>query len=190
MTDILLFCLFILLYLLIVALLIVSIIFIYLTIASGFMRSSPSVPSCGKVKRAMLEDVAAILNKSSQVHTIIDLGSGWGTLLLPLARQFPQHQFVGYEIARLPYFISCLRSHKLKNITFHRMDILKADISKADIIFLFLLPSMMQKLTDKCKKEMKSNSLIYSNRFRLPDVNEHQKISLGSDFESFYIYKM
>ena len=190
MIDILIFFVCALLYILIVALIVISLVFTYLTVASGFMKSSPSVPSCGKVKKAMLDDVAAILKAKTEPLTVIDLGSGWGTLLLPLAQQFPQHRFIGYEIARLPFHISKIRSHKLNNINFLREDILQADISDADIVFLFLLPSMMQKLTDKCKKEMKPDALIYSNRFRLPEVQEQQKISLGSDFESYYIYKM
>lgn len=190
MADIFILCLIILLYILIATLIIISVVFTYLTVASGFMKTSPSVPSCGKVKEAMLKDVASVLQKASNTMTVIDLGSGWGTLLLPLAKQFPQHRFVGYELAKLPFLISNLRSKKLKNIAFHRMDILKADISDSDIVFLFLLPSMMQKLTNKCQKEMKKDALIYSNRFRLPNVEENTKVSLGSDFESYYIYKM
>ncbi|MBP5352761.1 MAG: class I SAM-dependent methyltransferase [Alphaproteobacteria bacterium] len=190
MLEILSFCGLLLLFVLTLVLVILSLVFIYLTAASGFMHSSPSVPSCGKVKDAMLQSVAAELKKSTVPMSVVDLGSGWGSLLLPLAAKFPQHTFIGYEIARLPLFISRLRAHKMKNIRFVRQDILKADLSTVDIVFLFLLPSMMEKLTDKCRTEMKKSALIYSNRFKLPNIKEQQKVSLGSDYYSYYIYKM
>lgn len=188
--DFISFAVLVLLRIIILAILLISIIFIYLTVASGFMHSSPSVPSCGKIKDAMLRSVATKLTNSSEQMTIIDLGSGWGSLLLPLAKQFPQHKFIGYEIARLPFFISSLRGRKLKNICFLRQDILEANISSADIIFLFLLPNMMKKLTKKCQYEMKKSSLIYVNRFPFPNIKETEKVSLGSDYYSYYIYKM
>lgn len=174
----------------VVIIVIVSLVFTYLTVSSGFIHSSPSVPSCGKIKTSMLNSVAEILEKSTAPMTIIDLGSGWGTLLLPLAQKFPQHHFIGYEIGRLPHFISSLRGKSLKNIRFYRQDLMEANISSADIVFLFLLPSIMKKLAKKCCQEMKHPALIYSNRFKLPDIKGHKKISLGSDYYSYYIYKM
>ena len=90
---------------------------IYFAINSGFMRNAPPVPTSGKVKRAMLKNVAQILTKRKS-QTIMDLGSGWGTLLLPLAQQFPNHNFIGIEHGWVPYLVSKFRARKMKNIKF------------------------------------------------------------------------
>jgi len=167
-----------------------SIVFIYLTVNAGFMHTSPSVPSSGKVKDALIADVAERLEKSAKPLTVMDLGSGWGTLLLPLARRFPQHNFVGIEYSRLPYIVSRLRARKLGNMQFLRQDFFQSDIAQADIVFLFLLPSTMQKLAEKCHNELKAGTLIYANRFKLPSDQPLKTISLGSDYYTYYIYKM
>ena len=82
---------------------------IYFMLNSQFMRNSPPVPSSGKVKIAMIEDVAQILKEKSD-QLVMDLGSGWGTLLLPLAKKFPNHHFIGIEYGCIPYWVSKFRS--------------------------------------------------------------------------------
>ena len=167
----------------------VSIVFIYFTISSGFMHSSPPVPSSGKVKEAMLADAVSYLTKQHQKQTIMDLGSGWGSLLLPLAKQFPEHTFIGIEYGYIPYIVSCLRAKKLKNIQFIRQDFFTSDISRADVIFLFLLTSTMAKLSAKCIAEAKHNAIAYVNRFPLQNKKPVKTVSFGSDYETYYVYK-
>lgn len=167
---------------------VVSIVVAYFLFSSKFMHSSPPVPSSGKIKAAMIEDVAQILKqKNNQV--VMDLGSGWGSLLLPLAKRFPHHHFVGIEYERVPYWVSQFRARKMKNITFLRQDFFDTDISKANIIFLFLLPREMKKLSIKCQKESPKGTLIYVNRFPMSDVKLYKEVSLGSKYETYYIYK-
>ena len=120
----------------------------YLIIAGKFMRFSPPVPSSGKTKKAMLEHAAKYLEQHENL-TVTDLGSGWGTLLLPLAKHFSSHRFVGYELANLPYYISKLRASRLKNLQFKRQNFFNVNLSNADVIFCFLLPSAMQECEDK-----------------------------------------
>lgn len=176
------------LFALVVAILIISIVFTYFTVSSGFMHSSPPVPSCGKVKDAMLKDVAEYL-KNKKGKVVMDLGSGWGTLLLPLAKQFPQHTFVGIEYGRIPYMISCLRAKRFKNIKFYRQDFFNTDISQADVIFLFLLTSTMAKLSNKCITEAKKGAYAYVNRFPIQGKESEREVSLGSKYYTYYVYK-
>lgn len=172
-----------------ITVLLVSVIFAYLTVSAGFMHSSPAVPSHGKVKKAIIEEAASILEANISQQTVMDLGSGWGTLLLPLAKKFPNHKFVGIECGFLPYWISVWRSHKLKNLVFLRQDFFETDISKADLIFVFLLNSTMAKLTSKIKNEMKSESLVIANRFPMKDTEPYKEVSLGSKYYTYYVYK-
>ena len=171
-----------------IGILAVSLIFIYLTVSAGFMHSSPAVPSHGKVKAAIIAEASSIL-KNKLPQTVMDLGSGWGTLLLPLAKEFPKHNFVGVERGFLPYWISVWRSRKLKNLIFLRQDFFETNISDADIIFVFLLNSTMSKLTAKIKNEMKSNSLVIANRFPMKDTQPYKEVNLGSKYYTYYVYK-
>lgn len=186
--EILFFVALVVLFVIIVAILVVSIVFTYFTVSSGFMHSSPPVPSCGKVKDAMLKDVAEYL-KNKKGKVIMDLGSGWGSLLLPLAKQFPQHTFIGIEYGYIPYTVSCLRAKKYKNVKFRRQDFFDTDISQADVIFLFLLTSTMAKLSNKCISEAKKGAYAYANRFPIQGKEPQKEVSLGSKYYTYYIYE-
>ena len=166
----------------------VGIVALYFMFNSKFMSSAPPVPTCGKVKESMIEDVAKIITKRKN-QLVMDLGSGWGTLLLPLAKKFPNHHFVGIEYGYIPYYISKFRARKMKNVTFYRQNFFKADITKANVILLFLLPKVMSKLKIKLQSEAKRGAFICSNRFPLPDVHVTRKINLGSEYNTYYIYK-
>ena len=167
---------------------IISGIAIYCMISSKFMLNPPPIPSCGKVKIAMIEDVAKLLRKRKN-QLVMDLGSGWGDLLLPLAKRFPSHRFVGVERNFLPYWVSRFRSRKLKNITFYRQNLFNTNISEADVIFLFLLNRTMSKIVHKYKTEAKTGAYVYSNRFPMPDVKGERKVILGSGYDTYYVYK-
>ena len=173
---------------LILAIALVSVIAFYLMLSSRFMCNAPPIPSTGKVKVAMLEDVAKVL-KRRKTQVVMDLGSGWGTLLLPLAKKFPQHHFVGIEYAFIPYFVSKFRSRGMKNIVFYRQNFFNADISEANIIFLFLLNHVISKMSIKCQKETKKGTLFYVNRFPMKNVKLKKEISLGSKYDTYYIYE-
>jgi precorrin-6B methylase 2 len=170
------------------AILSVSIVFIYLTVSAGFMHSSPAVPSHGKVKNAIISEASSLLQNSSG-KVIMDLGSGWGTLLLPLAKKFPNHKFIGIERGYLPFNVSVWRARKLKNLTFLRQDFFKTDIGDADLIFVFLLTSTMAQLTAKIKTEMKPDSIVIANRFPMKDEKPYKEVSLGSKYYTYYVYK-
>lgn len=170
------------------AILLISIIFSYLTVSSGFMRSSPAVPSHGRIKDAIIEEAAAILQQASTPQTVMDLGSGWGTLLIPLAKRFPNHRFIGIELSALPFRISRLRARNLHNLTFVQQDFFSTNLSEANLIFVFLLHSTMAKLTTKIQTEMPTGGTIIANRFPMKNIEADKTVSLGSDYYTYYVY--
>jgi len=171
------------------AVFVVGIISVYFMVNSGCMRHAPPVPTSGKVKEAMIADMAEFLQKKNK-QVIMDLGSGWGTLLLPLAKQFPKHQFIGIEYGCIPYWVSKLRSRKIKNLTFYRQNFFNSDISKADVIFMFLLSHLMKKVSIKCLAEAKEGCLLYVNRFSIPNMKPEKEVRLGSKYDTYYVYKI
>ncbi|HEY4831944.1 MAG TPA: SAM-dependent methyltransferase, partial [Waddliaceae bacterium] len=66
---------------------------------------------------------------------IIELGSGWGTLLFPLAKQHPHSMIIGYELSPIPYLFSKLRHYlePMPNIKIYRKDFFQIFLNDASI---------------------------------------------------------
>jgi len=56
-------------------------------------------------------------------------------------------------------------------LTFIQKNILKFDLTKADYIYLFLFPALIEKLVPKFDKELKKGTVIISHGF---PVNEYK----------------
>ena len=141
------------------ALVVIASIFIY-TLLTGI---SP-MPTSAKVCRAMLDILPNNIDGA-----IFDLGSGWGTLAIPLARQYPNCPVYGYEISPLPWFYSYLRKgiSGFRNLRFHRYNYLKVDLSAAAIIVVYIHADGMEILKSKFEHELKPGTLIVSNFFQI-----------------------
>lgn len=188
MAEIGLYFLLIALLLVMCSVLVLSVVAIYFFISSGFMRYPPPIPSSGRLKEKVLADICTFL-ESRKNMVLMDLGSGWGTLLVPLAKRFPQHRFIGIERAFLPYIISTLRAYNLPNLKFERGDIFTTDISQADVVYCFLMQKIMNRLEPRLQKELKSGACVYSCRFPCPNWPPQQTVSFGNKFNTYFIYR-
>ena len=86
--------------------------------------------------------------KPKKGETIIDLGCGDGRILLTAAKQFGL-KGIGYELSPWNNFLSRIKviAHNLTNeIKIHQKNFYFCDISKADIIYLYLWVSLTEKL--------------------------------------------
>lgn len=163
---------------------------IYLIISSGFFTSPPPIPLSGLMKKEMFNLLAEQLKNSSGL-TVTDLGSGWGTFLLPLAKKFPQHQFIGIEKNFTPAFISKIRAKKYKNIKIYQEDIFKSNLSQTDIIFCFLMQPLMERLTQYLLANIQKETKIYALRFPLSHIKPQQTIlpqQGNPKYDTCYIY--
>lgn len=131
---------------------------VYSTIRLGI---SP-LPTWGKTKYELLRLLPASIKGD-----IYELGSGWGNLILPLSKKYPNNQIIAYEYSLIPFLISKLIIYLLgiKNIQLLKEDFLKADLSNAALIITYLCPPLMQKLSQKIEKK----TLVISNTFALPN---------------------
>ena len=163
---------------------------IYLLLSSSFQKYAPPVRSSGRLKNAILAEISKYLEKAPSGQKIVDLGSGWGTLLIPLSKKFPQHEFVGIERAMTPYFISRFRARKTENLTFLKDDFFAYDLGDTNVVIMFLIGFMMPKVTKKCFEELPKGAKIYVSRFSLTGVEAETVVSLGSKMETYYIYNV
>ena len=179
-----------LLFLVMLGVVAVSIMGIYLLISSSFQKYAPPVRSSGRLKKMVLDEISQQLEKAPDGQKIVDLGSGWGTLLLPLAKKFPQHQFIGLERAFTPFHISCLRAHKIPNLQFVKKDFFMYDLRQIDVVLMFLIGFMMPKVTEKCLKELPKGAKVYAVRFPLTEVEPSKVVDLGNKMEKLYVYEV
>lgn len=165
--------------------LLVIIFFLFLLLSMFWPPDSPWAPwwrTSKKVARAMCS-LAAISKKD----IIYDLGSGTGTALIVASREFGA-KGVGIEIDPLRFFISSMLLHS--NGVSDRVKILKknfydVDISNATVVFVYLVPRVLEKLKPKFLKELKSGTKIVSYRYKI-------SLPLKSDDKKndIYLYKI
>lgn len=160
-------------------------------------RHSPFVPiSRSEIKRLL----KTITLKPGQ--TIIDLGSGDGRVLLAAAKLNLKIKAIGFEDDFALAIWSKLKvslSRSSRQIQIKRQDFFRADLSQADIIFLYLLPKTLAKLEPKLQSELSSKgrsgfdgkpgAVIISYRFPLLNRKPNRVVEPKLKKEkSIYIY--
>ncbi len=112
-------------------------------------------------KKVALEMVKLLENSSKS--TIVDLGSGFGSLAIYLAVQFPKKRIVGYELSFFAWLISYILKHllNLKNLELYRKNYLILPFEEAFYV-CYLFPKGMEKLLVKIKKESTSIEVLSS----------------------------
>jgi 16S rRNA A1518/A1519 N6-dimethyltransferase RsmA/KsgA/DIM1 with predicted DNA glycosylase/AP lyase activity len=169
---------------LVVCALMAAISIVLMTMKTGI---SPS-PSSGRASRAI---VAAAEN--SGTGPIVDLGSGWGTLVAALARNYPNRQVAGYELSFVPWLFSSIRKSfsGLDNLTLYRKDFLNADLSDVAVLTSYLFPGGMAALKDKLERDNITEVLIVSSTFALPSSNPVKVIRVKDFYgTTVYLYRL
>jgi len=136
------------------------------------------MPSSAKVYKTILKH-AEVKGEGS----IIDLGSGWGTLAIAFARKYPHKQVIGYELSLLPWLFSITRKKLLglNNLHIYRRDFFNVDLNSADLLVCYLFPKGMKKLKQKLDTDNNHVNIV-SNTFALPNSKESMIIKLDDAF--------
>lgn len=142
--------------------------------------------SSSKACQTMLAEI-----NTDEKGALIDLGSGWGTLVIAVAKKHPDKQVIGYELSWFPWVISVLFKYSLglDNLTLYRKDFKNADLSSASTLICYLFPGAMTALEDKLKHDMAKNITIVSNTFALPSYKPVKVIKLRDFYKTpVYVY--
>lgn len=78
---------------------------------------------------------------------IYDLGCSWGDFLI-YAASHGAFKCVGYEIALLPNLAASLKAALMGGgkVDIKQQDFFKADLSEADVIYVYLIPTLLPKI--------------------------------------------
>ena len=102
---------------------------------------------------------------------VVDLGSGDGVIVLTAAQRLKAQGF-GVDID--PELVKLSNNEAKKRgiadrAAFYVQDVFKADISKATVVTLYLLPGMMINLRPKILKELKPGTRVVSHDYHFDD---------------------
>ncbi|RJG00054.1 class I SAM-dependent methyltransferase [Noviherbaspirillum saxi] len=129
-----------------------------------FRTQVPFYPS----GRATWLAVEKLLPSKSDIR-MIDIGSGFGGMVMHLAEHRPSGDFQGIELAPLPWLASRLIARLRRNpARFMRGDYENLSLASYDVVFAYLSPAAMPALWHKACAEMHSGSLLLSLEFPVP----------------------
>lgn len=148
----------------------------------AFITGAPFVPSTKNAASAMIH--LAHIRAGTK---IFDLGSGEGRLLFLAARYGAEA--VGFEIN--PFLVVFTRIKLLlfpyrNRVRVYWKNFWQANLSDADVVFVYLLPWRMERLQKCLSKQLKPGSLVVSNSFIFPDW----KIVRSDRASHVYVFKI
>jgi len=157
--------------------------------AEGVKDGGPYVPTPPDVVQAMLE-----LAQVGPRDFVVDLGSGDGRIVLAAATR---HHARGMGVDIDPELVELANASARKQevadrARFFQQDVFAADLSRATVLTLYLLPAMMERLRPKLLKELKPGTRIVSHDFdfgewkpdRSIEVNTPEKYEISGGFTS------
>jgi hypothetical protein len=159
---------------------------------SSLRTGSPPVPTSPVVLRAMIGLLPARLPGDDR-NAIVEMGSGWGGVAFALARRYPDHPVIGYEVSLLPYVVSRLRLllRPCPNLRFIRKNFMNSDLSGAALAVCYLMRNEMTELSEKLVSEMAEGALVLSNTFALPGWQALDQITAKDMYSSpVYLYEV
>lgn len=110
--------------------------------------------------------------KISSRDTIYDLGCGTGKALIYAAKMY-KTKGVGIEIDPIRFFLAkwnIRRFHQEKQILLYKKNFFSVDISQATVIFVYLVPNALKRLTPKFLKELKPGTKFLSYIYPMPEA--------------------
>lgn len=153
---------------------------------STFRTQVPFYPSNSAVWHAVEE----LLPKGRPLR-IIDVGSGFGGMVIYLARMRPESEVVGVELAPLPWICSRLRGRVSgSGGLFVRRDYYRVDFREFDVVFAYLSPAAMPALWRKAHTEMRKGTLLLSYEFAISGVEPTMVVQSAADGPALYGWRI
>lgn len=146
------------------------------------------MPSSSKVVSAMLSLIPA-----QQTGWIVDLGAGWGSLLIPVAKHCSQARVSGYELSPLPWLVARLRVFWFRDsrITVYRQDFFEAPLEQATVVLCYLYTGAMKRLSQTLIHQLRPGTLVISHTFVLPGWQPIQTQHVNDLYRTpIYVYRV
>jgi hypothetical protein len=116
-------------------------------------------------------DVVALLKQANlpAQANVYELGSGWGSLVIALARAFPDARVRGIEASPLPYWVARFRTRKLSNVFLQRGNFHRCDLRDAHAVTCYLMIKPMPRLAAQLDRTLAAGTPVVSLTFWFRD---------------------
>lgn len=136
--------------------------------SAWFRRGAPFVPTAQRKVDAIFHPKRGLLRALPRRRHMVDLGSGGGALVRAAVRQGGFEKSTGYEINGALVAYARLRSLLHPNETSLLLSLWDADVSSADVVFVYGVPSILADLQAKLHDELPAGAHVVSNAFPFP----------------------
>lgn len=145
--------------------LIVSMVIVYLHASvMSLARGAPFVPTRDSVIDKVLEQVSL-----SSATRFLELGCGDGRVVCRAVSRYGV-QGMGVDVSLLWILLARLRAWRMSigsRVSFHHQDILRTDLSQADVIYLYMMPRFLRRYSELIVAGSSPHTIIISHRFEL-----------------------
>lgn len=118
---------------------------------------------------------------------LIDIGCGDGRVLRKTNKLY-KNPCIGLDMNPLANIKARILSVGYKNVNILYENFFKFDLSQADVVFCYLFPDVMKKLSDKMKNELKKGAVVVSCNFELPGFTPDKILRPGNSLHNDPIY--
>jgi len=163
--------------------------FFYFAMLSGLFSGAPFIPT-GRQDIARI--FVQIMVRPGEVF--YELGSGDGRVVRAAARA--EARAIGIEQSGVLIWWSRLLTRGVGVPSGHlaarfiHASFFKVDLSAADTVFCYLLPTLMERLKSKLERELKPGARVISYAFKMPGWTPVQRLSLSRRNLPAYVYEM
>ena len=127
------------------------------------------------------------INYNSNIY---ELGCGTAEFLFQ-AEKYQSASLVGFELSPLLCGYTKLKTKfKKSKVKIKFQNFLKADLSQADIIYMFLVDQAVQQAWQKIKQETKLGTIVIILADQIKDVQPDKIIDINNSQTKIYFYKV
>ena len=139
----------------------------------------------------LLEIEKIFLEESTKKESLnfFDAGAGVASVVLFLAKKYPNHRFYAVENSPIPFLIGYFRTRRIPNVEWRWGNFEKQDFQKMDILYAFLSPAPMPKIWNQANRQMPKGALFLSNTFEVPGISA-QKIVENEKSRTLFCYRL
>jgi hypothetical protein len=114
---------------------------------------------------------------------VMDLGSGDGRLVITAVAKYKARGATGIEIDQSLVFVATDQARMAgvaDRVTFIAGDLFAADVGKATVVTLYLLPGILGKVGAKLGKELKPGTRVVSHDYPIPEWKPVETITFDA----------
>lgn len=133
--------------------------------------------------KQIANEITSICKDLNGSGTFLDVGSGWGSMLIPMAKALPDWTFYGIEKSPTPWLVSQFKTMKnnFGNINLFLGDAEKFRYRGYDIIYLNLPKKLINEITPPLIRNIQRGSLVVTYRNQIDGIDAYSTLTVKDD---------